>query len=209
MGSMGADLADINNDGLPEYFVTEMLPERRDRLVTKAFFESWSEQQNAQSKGYHHQFGRNVLQLNNGDGTFSEVGRYAGVEATDWSWASLIFDVDNDGYKDIFVSNGIYKDLLDLDYVNFMSDASRIGNILRSKDQSIRNLINMMPSEPLPNYLFHNQGNVSFTNKALDWGMQTPTFSNGSAYGVLENDGDLDLAIINVNLVATLKEYKA
>ena len=134
MGSMGADLADINNDGYPEYFVTEMLPERRDRLVTKTYFQSWAEQQNAQEKGYYNQFSRNVLQLNNGDGTFSEIGRYAGVEATDWSWASLIFDADNDGKKDLFVSNGIYKDLLDLDYLNFMSNASSVGEMLRSGD---------------------------------------------------------------------------
>lgn len=209
MGSMGADLADINNDGLPEYFVTEMLPERRDRLVTKAFFESWKEQKNAQDKGYYNQFGRNVLQLNNGDGTFSEIGRYAGVEATDWSWASLIFDADNDGKKDLFVSNGIYKDLLDLDYLNFMSDASRVGNLLQSGDNSIRTIIDMMPSESIPNYIFHNNGNLTFTNKAHDWGMHEPTFSNGSAYGDLDNDGDLDLVVNNVNMVSAIYENRA
>ena len=209
MGSMGADLADVNNDGYPEYFVTEMLPERRDRLVTKTFFESWGEQNNAQSKGYHNQFGRNVLQLNNGNGTFSEIGRYAGVEATDWSWSSLVFDVDNDGRKDLFVSNGIYKDLLDLDYLNFMNDASRVGNILRSKDNSIRTIIDMMPSEPLPNFIFHNNGDLTFTNKALEWGMEEPTFSNGSAYGDLDNDGDLDLVVNNVNMVSTVYENKS
>ena len=207
MGSMGADLADINNDGFPEYFVTEMLPERRDRLVTKAFFQSWEEQQNAQIQGYHYQFGRNVLQLNNEDGTFSEIGRYAGVAATDWSWASLIFDVDNDSKKDLFVSNGIYKDLLDLDYLNFMSDASRVANLLRSGD--IRVIIDMMPSEPIPNYLFHNNGDLTFSNKAMQWGMQNPTFSNGSAYGDLDNDGDLDLVVNNVNMSSTVYENKA
>ena len=207
MGSMGADLADINNDGFAEYFATEMLPERRDRLVTKAFFQSWNEQQNAQNQGYHNQFGRNVLQLNNADSTFSEIGRYAGVAATDWSWASLIFDVDNDGKKDLFVSNGIYKDLLDLDYLNFMSDASRVAQLLRAGD--IRAIIDMMPSEPIPNYLFHNNGDLTFTNKALSWGMQNPTFSNGSAYGDLDNDGDLDLVVNNINMLSTVYENHA
>ncbi|MDH3710876.1 MAG: VCBS repeat-containing protein, partial [Cyclobacteriaceae bacterium] len=209
MGSMGADLADINNDGLPEYFVTEMLPERRDRQVTKTFFESWREQKNAQSKGYYNQFGRNVLQLNNGDGTFSEIGRYAGVAATDWSWSSLIFDMDNDGYKDIFVSNGIYKDLLDLDYLSFMSDGSRIRDIIRSSDNTIELMIDKMPSEAIPNYVLHNNGDLTFSNKALSWGMQEPTFSNGSAYGDLDNDGDLDLVVNNINMPSMIYENKS
>ena len=165
MGSTGADLEDINNDGNPEYFVTEMLPERRDRLVTKAFFETWDEQKYAQSKGYFNQFGRNVLQLNNGDGTFSEIGRYAGVEATDWSWAVLIFDMDNDRLKDIFVSNGIYKDLLDLDYLSFMADPARVRGIIQTNKNAIKFMIDMMPSEPIPNYIFKKHGDLIFKNK--------------------------------------------
>jgi hypothetical protein len=208
MGSMGADMADINNDGYADYFVTEMLPERRDRQVTKAFFETWDEQKNAQSKGYYNQFGRNVLQLNNTDGTFSEIGRYAGVEATDWSWASLIFDMDNDGHKDIFVSNGIYKDLLDLDYLNFMSDASRVRAMIQSEGGSIQDIIDMMPSEAIPNYFFQNNGDLTFTNRAQHWQMALPTFSNGSAYGDLDNDGDLDLVVNNANMIAELYENK-
>ena len=209
MGSMGADLADINNDGYPEYFVTEMLPERRDRLVTKAFFETWDEQKYAQSKGYFNQFGRNVLQLNNGDGTFSEIGRYAGVEATDWSWAALIFDMDNDGLKDIFVSNGIYKDLLDLDYLSFMADPARVRGIIQTNKNAIKYMIDMMPSEPIPNYIFKNNGNLTFTNKADVWGMGEPTFSSGSAYGDLDNDGDLDIVVNNVNMHSTIYENRS
>ncbi len=209
MGSMGADLADINNDGYPEYFVTEMLPERRDRVVTKTFFETWGGLKNAQRKGYFNQFGRNVLQLNNGDGTFSEMGRYAGVEATDWSWAALIFDMDNDGLKDIFVANGIYKDLIDLDYLNFMADRARVRNIIQSNENAIKSMIDMMPSEPIPNYIFNNNGDFTFTNKAYDWGMSESTFSNGAAYGDLDNDGDLDLVVNNVNMPSMIYENRS
>lgn len=209
MGSMGADLADINNDGYPEYFVTEMLPERRDRQVTKAFFNSWEELKYTKDLGYSNQFGRNVLQLNNGDGTFSEIGRFAGVEATDWSWASLIFDMDNDGMKDIFVSNGIYKDLLDLDYLKFMADKDKVRNIIQSTENSIKLMIDMMPSEPLINYVFKNNGDLTFTNMAMDWGMERPTFSNGSAYGDLDNDGDLDLVVNNANMASVIYENRA
>ncbi len=209
MGSMGADLADINNDGFPEYFVTEMLPETRGRLVTKTFFQTWNDQKDAQAKGYYNQFGRNVLQLNNGDGTFSEIGRYAGVDATDWSWAALIFDMDNDGQKDIFVSNGINKDLLDMDYLNFMNDNARVRSIIQSNENSILLMIDMMPSEPIPNYVFHNNGDLTFTNKAQEWGMSEPTFSNGAAYGDLDNDGDLDLVINNVNMRSMIFENRS
>ena len=111
--SMGADLADINNDGWPDLFVTEMLPETNARIKTVTTFENWDRYQYGVNNGYYHQFTRNMLQLNNGNGTFSEIGRLAGVEATDWSWGALIFDMDNDGWKDIFVANGIFKDLLE------------------------------------------------------------------------------------------------
>jgi hypothetical protein len=208
-GSMGADLADINNDGYPEFFVTEMLPDRRDRQVSKAVFNSWEQFKYLEELGYYHQFGRNVLQLNNGDGTFSEIGRFAGVEATDWSWASLMLDVDNDGWKDIFVSNGIYKDLLDLDYLNFMADRVKVRNIIQSTENSIKSMIDRMPSEPIPNYIFHNNGDLTFTDKTLQWGMDEATFSNGSSYGDLDNDGDLDIVVNNVNMPAAIYENRS
>ncbi len=209
MGSMGADIADINNDGHQEIFVTEMLPDRHDRLMSKASFEKWDKYQLAVENGYYHQFGRNVLQLNNGNGSYSDISRLTGTDATDWSWGALIFDMDNNGYKDIFVANGIYKDLLDQDYINFMANPAEISRMLKQKGTAIKELIDMIPSEPLSNYAFSNQGGLQLTNKADDWGLGQKGFSNGSSYGDLDNDGDLDLALNNANMPAFIYENKS
>jgi len=189
--SMGADAADINNDGNSDLFVTEMLPSDYERLKTVTTFENWNKYQYNVSNGYHHQFTRNMLHQNNGDDTFSEVSRLAGVEATDWSWGALFFDMDNDGYKDLFVANGIYKDLTNQDYLQYISNETVMKSIISEQGVNYKKLVDTIPSNKVPNHAFKNMDGTNFEEYVVS-GLQTPSFSNGSAYGDLDNDGDLD-----------------
>ena len=199
LASMGADMADINNDTYPDIFSTDMLPESDERLKRTTSFESWDVYQYRLQSDYYHQFTENALQLNNGNGSFSDIARLANVGATDWSWGALIADFDNDMQKDIFVANGILHDLTDQDYVAYISNESVMKQITASGKADFKKLIDAMPTNPVPNYFLVNKGNLTFENQAQTAGLGTPSHSNGSAYGDLDNDGDLDLITNNTN----------
>ena len=201
--SMGADMADIDNDGDNDIFVTEMLPSDYQRLKSVTTFEDWNRYQYNVKNTYHHQFTRNMLHRNNSNGSFSEVGRLAGVEATDWSWGALFFDMNNDGLKDLFVSNGIYKDLTDQDYLQYISSQAVVSSIVQENKVNYKKLIDVIPSEMVPNNGFLNLGQTRF-KKTVALGLNPPSFSNGSAYADLDNDGDLDLVVNNVNMESFL-----
>ena len=206
--SMGADLADIDNDGFNDIFVTEMLPSKYERLKSVTTFEDWNKYQYVVKNGYYHQFTRNVLHLNNRNQTFSEIGRFAGVEASDWSWGALFFDMENDGYKDLFIANGIFKDLTDQDYLQYISNAEVVKSIVMNNEVDYKRLIEIIPSEKVPNHAYKNMNGINF-NSYKNSGLDIPSFSNGSAYGDLDNDGDLDLIVNNVNMPVFVFENKS
>lgn len=200
LSAMGIDVADINNDGNPDIYITEMLPDDNTRVKSVIEFEGYNVFKLKQSKDFFQQYIQNTLQLNNGNGSFSEIAHYSGVEATDWSWAGLIFDMDNDGLRDIYVTNGINHDLTDIDFVDFFANEIMQKMALTGKKEAIDSIINKMPVTKLSNYAYKNQGDLTFKNEADPWGLGIPSLSNGCAYGDLDNDGDLDLVVNNVNM---------
>ena len=197
--SMGTDAADLNNDGFPEIFVTDMLPKDEHRLKTMVNFETYDVHQIKIKNDYYEQYMRNTLQLNRGDGSFAEIGQYAGVHATDWSWGALIADFNNDLHKEIYVTNGIYKDVIDQDFINYLANEENMIAAMRAQTVDFKKLVDQMPSTMISNFLFQQKSDLQYQNVASEWGLDEPSFSNAAAYGDLDNDGDLDLIVNNVN----------
>lgn len=201
--SMGVDIADFNNDGLPDVMTLDMLPEDNHRQKSLQLEENYESFALMQTQGLYKQYMRNMLQLNNGDGTFSEIGQLAGLSNTDWSWCPLIADFDNDGYKDVFISNGYLRDYTNKDFLRYWGDY-KIKKAIAGEPFLLMDLVKAMPSTSLPNYIFRNNHDLTFSNKQAEWGLKDASISNGAVYADLDNDGDLDLVINNINQPASV-----
>jgi hypothetical protein len=199
MSSMSTDIGDINNDGYPEIFTTDMIPDDDYRLKTTGTFDNFELYNTKQKAGLYHQYVKNSLQLNNKNGTFSEISNYSGMFGTDWSWGALFVDADNDGLNDIYICNGINKDVGDLDYLDFFSNEVYSNMLQTGQKPAVEEIVKHIPVHPLPNRVFRNKGSLQFEDVTTAWGFATPTFSNSIAYADLDNDGDLDLIINNEN----------
>jgi len=207
--SMGVDAADFNNDGRPDLMVLDMLPDDEKTLKTSANAESFDVYNMKLEAGYHPQYARTTLQLNRGDRRFSEIGYLAGVYATDWSWAPLFADLDNDGYKDLFITNGIYHRPNDLDYLAYVGDPVVQASLRNGMAGLSGALIRKMPQIPIANYAYRNNGDLTFTNQARAWGLEQPGFSNGAAYVDLNNSGALDLVVNKIAAPAAIYRNRA
>jgi len=207
--SMGADIADINNDGTLEIFVTDMLPDNDYRLKTTSTFDNINLRTLKVENGFYNQFMHNTLQLNDGNGNFTEISNFSNVSASDWSWGALMFDVNNDSYNDLFVSNGILNDVIDQDFIDFFANEVIQNLVLEGEKAAVDSIVSKMPSVPLKNKLFINQGDLTFKDGEETSGIHKPSFSNGAAYADLDNDGDYDLVVNNVNDIADIYENKA
>jgi hypothetical protein len=207
--SMGVDVADYTNNGRPDIAVLDMLPFKEDVLKRTEPPDDPQTYRGRRQYGYHHQLDRNTLQLNQGNRHFSEIGLLAGVAATDWSWAPLFADLNNNGRKDLFVTNGIYRRLNDLDYFEYAFQEGRLQELERGDTEPYKELKKRMPHAPSPNFAFYNEGDLTFADSSGAWGLDRSGYSNGAAYADLDNDGTLDLVVNNVNEPATIYENRA
>lgn len=207
--SMGVDAGDFNNDGWPDIISLDMLPARQDILNTTSTAEMFNVFDLRLKAGYHPQFARNNLQLNRGGARFSDIGYFAGVAATDWSWAALFADFDNDGRKDLFITNGVFRRPNDMDYINYVGNEAVQASLADGIGQEDLGLLKRMPSVPLPNYAFRNNGDLTFADVSRSWGIDQPGFSNGALYVDLNNTGALDLVVNNINGPASIYRNKA
>jgi enediyne biosynthesis protein E4 len=203
--SMGSDAADYDNDGNIDLLTLDMMPEDNKTIKMHSGAENFDKFQFLFKQGFYYQYSRNMLQHNNGDGTFSEVGQLAGVSNSDWSWAGLFGDYDQDGHKDLFVTNGYVKDYTEMDFLKYSVD--RVVKTM-AKDTSnvdpITEYLRKMPTNEIENYAFKNKGNGTFEKVSKNWGFDTKGVSAGAAYADLDNDGDLDLVVNNSNEMASI-----
>jgi hypothetical protein len=196
--SMGSAVADVNNDGLVDILTLDMLPEDNHRQKLLQAQENYELYQNMSLNGFHFQFMRNMLHLNNGNGTFSEIGQLAGLSNTDWSWSPLVADFDNDGYKDVVITNGYMRDYTNKDFLKFWGDYL-VKQAVNRDSVNYLEIVKMMPSTNIANYAYRNLGNLQFQNVSVEWGLKQYSLSNGAAYGDLDRDGDLDIVVNNIN----------
>jgi hypothetical protein len=206
--SMGNDAADFNNDGLVDLVTLDMLPEDNHTQKMHTGAENFNKFQQLFHRGFYYQYSRNMLHKNNGDGTFSEVGQLAGVSNTNWSWSALFSDFDNDGNKDLLITNGYVRDYTDMDFLKYSADNATHANT-GDKDAAIKDAISKMPQSPDKSYLYRNNGNNGFTRVNNEWGLTQQTVSAGAAYADLDNDGALDLVINNTNEYAGIYRNNA
>ncbi|WP_229209308.1 VCBS repeat-containing protein [Dyadobacter sediminis] len=196
--SMGIDIADFNNDGLPDIMSLDMLPEDNQRQKLLQLQENYESFELMMKQNLYKQYMRNMLQLNNGDGTFSEIAQISGVSNTDWSWSPLFADFDNDGFKDLFISNGYFRDYTNKDFLKYWGDY-KVRRAVDKEAVQLMDLVKAMPSTKLANYIFRNNRDLTFTKMQQEWGLQMQSVSSGAVYADLDNDGDLDLVVNNIN----------
>ncbi|MEP7256993.1 MAG: VCBS repeat-containing protein [Flavitalea sp.] len=196
--SMGVDIADFNNDALPDLITLDMLPEDNRRQKLLQLQENYESFELMQSQGLHKQYMRNMLHLNNGDGSFSEIARVSGISATDWSWCPLLADFDNDGYKDLYVTNGYLRDYTNKDFLRYRGDY-KLKKAIDREPALLMDLVTAMPSTRLADYVFRNNHDLTFSNKQKEWGITRPSVSSAAVYADLDNDGDLDMITNNIN----------